>query len=319
MSTNYPSAGGYNENPKKDNRGSIITLLIIALIASWGYFLYSNNKSNNLISEKDVQYSVLDSTKNAIQKEYDDAMGRLDQMTQTNSSLDSLVKTKDTELETLKGKFRNLVNKQNATAKDLAEAKSLVGELNGRINQYIQEIERLQAENQQLTTDKANLTSEKKVLEQDLSATQQAKKAAEDKVDVGSTLHASRFTISPINEKNSGKEKTTSRAKRVDKLRISFLIDENRISVSGKKILYVIAKDPSGKTISEAELGSGKFDTRQDGSLDFTNRVEIDYVQGQEKSISFDLKQTEKYVSGGYAIIVYQNGFKIGEGTATLK
>jgi uncharacterized protein (UPF0335 family) len=293
--------------------------LIFALIASWGYFLYSKNKTNDLINEKDAQYTLLDSTKNEIQKEYDDAMLRLNEMTQTNSSLDSLVKTKDTELEALKGKFRSLVNKQNATAKDLAEAKSLVGELNGRINQYIQEIERLQAENQQLTTDKANLTTEKKGLEQDLSITQQAKKEAEEKVDVGSTLHASRFSINPIHEKNSGKEKTTSRAKRVDKLRISFLIDENRISVSGKKILFIIAKDPSGKVISETELGSGTFDTRQDGSLNFTNRVEIDYEQGKEKSISFDLKQNEKYFAGNYMIQVYQNGFKIGEGIAVLK
>ena len=319
MTTNYPSAGGYNDEPKKDNRGTIIIALVIALIASWGYFLYSNNKTNNLITEKDAQYTVLDSTKNAIQKEYDDAVVRLEEMTKTNSSLDSLVKTKDTEMEALKGKFRNLVNKQNATAKDLADAKSLVGELNGRINQYIQEIERLQAENQQLSTDKANLTSEKKVLEQDLNTTQIAKKEAENKVDVGSTLHASRFSISPINEKNSGKEKTTSRAKRVDKLRISFLIDENRISVSGKKILYIIAKDPAGKVIAESDLGSGKFDTRQDGNLDFTNRIEIDYVQGQEKSISFDFKQAEKYMAGNYSIWVYQNGFKIGEGVALLK
>jgi hypothetical protein len=83
--------------------------------------------------------------------------------------------------------------------------------------------------------------------------------------------------------------------------------------------LYIIAKDPSGKIITESELGSGKFDTRQDGSLSFTNRVEIDYEQGKEKSISFDLKQTEKYVAGNYGIMVYQNGFKIGEGIAILK
>jgi hypothetical protein len=43
------------------------------------------------------------------------------------------------------------------------------------------------------------------------------------------------------------------------------------------------------------------------------------HEQGKEKSISFDLKQTEKYVAGNYGIMVYQNGFKIGEGIAILK
>jgi len=45
----------------------------------------------------------------------------------------------------------------------------------------------------------------------------------------------------------------------------------------------------------------------------------VDYKQGETKYVSFDLRQTEKYAKGSYSIIVYQNGFKIGQGTANLK
>jgi predicted nuclease with TOPRIM domain len=314
MSTNYPSTGDFNSEPKKDNKGTIIILLLVVLIASWVYFFYSKNQTDNLITEKDAQYSTLDSTKNAVQKEYDDAMVRLQEMTQTNIGLDSLVKSKDTEMQALKSRFRALVSKQNASAKDLAEARQLVGELNGRIDDYVKEIERLQGENQQLTIDKANLTSDKQNLEKNLATTEVA-----NKVDVGSTLHASSFRIVPINETNSGKEKSTARAKRADKMRISFVLDENRIATTGTKMLYIIAKDPAGKIIKESELSSGKFDTRNDGQLDFTNKLDVQYTQGEQKLISFDLKQTDKYVKGNYNMVVYQNGFKIGEGIATLK
>lgn len=319
MTTNYPSTGGFSSEPKKDNKGTIIIVLLVALIASWVYFFYSKNQTDDLITEKDAQYSTLDSTKNAVQKEYDDAMVRLQEMTQTNIGLDSLVKTKDTEMQALKSRFRALVSKQNASAKDLAEARQLVGELNGRIDDYVKEIERLQAENQQLTVDKANLTSDKQNLEKNLATTEVAKKEAENKVDVGSTLHASSFKIVAINETNTGKEKSTARAKRADKMRISFVLDENRIATTGTKMLYIIAKDPAGKIIKESELSSGKFDTRNDGQLDFTNKLDVQYTQGEQKLISFDLKQTDKYVKGNYNMVVYQNGFKIGEGIATLK
>lgn len=319
MSTNYPSTSESNAEPKKDNKGVIILILVVAIIASWAYFFYTKNQNENLNTEKDATYLTLDSSKNEVQKEYDSAMVRLEAMTQANNGLDSLLKSKDQEMQILKSRFRAIVSKQNASARDLAEARSLVKELNVKIDDYVKEIERLQAENQQLTVDKANLTSDKQNLEKNLSTTQAAKKDAEDKVDVGSTLHASSFKISAINERNSGKESETTRAKRADKLRISFVLDENRIAISGSKILYIIAKDPAGKVIKETTLDSGTFGTRQDGNLEYTNKLDVQYTQGEIKQISFDLKQTDKYEKGSYNLIVYQNGFKIGEGVAMLK
>lgn len=319
MSTDFSNSGNYNSSNKKDNKPTLIILLLIALVGSWIYFLYARNESNAVIEQKNIQYATLDSSKNAVQKEYDDAMIRLEGLTAENNGLDSLVKTKNSELSILKNKFRSLVGKQNATSADLAEARKLVGELNTRIDDYIKEINRLQTENQQLTVDKENLTSENKNLSTSLSNTENARKEAENKVDVGSTLHASGFNIMAIDVRNSGKEKSTANAKRADKLRISFNLDENRIATTGTKQLFIIAKDPNGKVISEEALASGKINTRQDGQIDYTTKLDVEYKQGESKGISFDLNQSEKYVKGNYTFIVYQNGFKIGEGKATLK
>jgi cell division protein FtsL len=319
MSSSFSNAGSYSPENKKDNKPAIIIVLLIALVGSWVYFMYAKNQSTSLIAEKDAQYATLDSSKNAVQKEYDDAMVRLQELTASNNGLDSLVKTKDSELNILKNKFRSIVGKQNATAADLAEARKLVGELNTRIDDYIKEINRLQAENEQLTVDKQNLTTENQTLNNNLANTETARKEAENKVDIGSTLHASGFNIVAINIRNSGKEKSTASAKRADKLRVSFNLDENRIATTGTKQLFIIAKDPSGKVISEQELASGKINTRQDGQVEYTTKIDVEYQQGVSKGISFDLNQRDKYVKGNYVIVVYQNGFKIGEGIATLK
>jgi len=319
MTTNYTGAGDYSSAPKKDNKNTIIILLAIALVGSWIYFMYAKNQATAVINEKDAQYATLDSARNNVQKEFDDAIVRLDEMTATNNGLDSLVKTRDNELGILKSKFKSLVGKQNATSADLAEARKLVTELNGRIDDYVKEIERLQGENIQLTADKNNLTSENKNLSNNLASTEAAKKDAESKVDIGSTLHASGFNISGINERGSGKEKNTSSARRADKLRVSFNLDENRIATSGLKQLFIIAKDPAGKVIKEEALSSGSINTRQDGQVDFTTKLDVDYKQSEAKFVSFDLRQADKYTKGNYSIIVYQNGFKIGEGVAVLK
>jgi hypothetical protein len=318
-STNFPSATPPAQEPKKDNRGLIYGVLIAALLGTWGYIIYDKSRTKEVIQQKDVQYAALDSSKNMVTKEYEDALLRLDAMTSSNTRLDSLVKSKDQELEGLKGRIKNLVNKQNATAADLKEARALISELNGKIDGYLVEIQRLQAENQQLTQDKQTLTTQKAELEQNLATTSTEKKAAEEKVDIGSTLHASNFKINAVNVKGGGKEKNTSTAKRADKFRISFELDENLIAPSGKKDLYVVVTDPSGKVVSEQGLNSGSFTTRKDGEKQFTNKVSVDYEQGAKKSVSFDLQQTDKYVPGNYKVEVYHNGFKIGENTVALK
>jgi hypothetical protein len=317
--SNYPSASPQSPAPRKDNRGLIYGVLIAALLGTWGYIIYDKSKTKEVIQQKDVQYAALDSSKNMVQKEYDDALLRLDAMTSSNSRLDSLVKTKDKELAGIKNRIQTLVKKQNASAADLAEARKLIKELNGKVDGYLQEIERLTAENQQLTKDKETLTTQKTELETNLATTTAEKVAAEEKVDVGSTLHASNFKITAINEKSGGKEKSTSSAKKADKLRISFDLDENRITPTGPKDLYVLVTDPAGKIVSEAGLNSGNFTTRTDGEKAFTNKVSVDYEQGVRKAVSFDLKQTEKYTPGAYKVEVYQNGFKIGEGTVNMK
>jgi hypothetical protein len=317
--SNYPSASPQSPAPRKDNRGLIYGVLIAALLGTWGYIIYDKSKTKEVIQQKDVQYAALDSSKTMVQKEYDDALLRLDAMTSSNSRLDSLVKTKDKELNSIKSRINTLVKKQNASAADLAEARKLIKELNGKVDGYLQEIERLTAENQQLTKDKDTLTAQKAQLETTVTTVTAEKVAAEEKVDIGSTLHASNFKITAINEKSGGKEKTTSKAKKADKLRISFDLDENRITPTGPKDLYVLVTDPAGKIVSEAGLNSGNFTTRTDGEKAFTNKVSVDYEQGVHKAVSFDLKQTEKYVPGAYKVEVYQNGFKIGEGTVNMK
>jgi hypothetical protein len=315
----YPSATPPSQEPSKDNRGLIYGILIAALLGTWGYIIYDKSRTKEVFEQKDQQYAALDSSKSSIQKEYEDALLRLDGMTSTNASLDSLIKSKDSELAGLKGRISSLVKKQNASAEDLREARSLISQLNGKIDGYLQEIERLQGENQQLSADKSALTSEKSRLETDLTSTRTEKKAAEDLIDIGSTLTASNFNIAAVDVKGSGKEKNTNTAKKADKFRISFDLGENRIAQSGSKEIYVVVMDPSGKVVQEQGLGSGNFRTREDGDRQYTNKVSVNYNQGERKNVSFDLQQADKYVPGNYKVDAYHNGFRIGGGTVTLK
>ena len=159
------------------------------------------------------------------------------------------------------------------------------------------------------------ITREKDKVSKDFDSAKAAIKQKEEVIDIGSTLHASNFSIVGINEKRNGNEKETTTAKRVDKLRISFDLDENRITQTGTKNIYICITAPDGTPI----VGGGNFIIRDGSQKFFTQKIDVNYMQGQRQSVSFDWKQNGPFQIGEYKIEIYNNGFKIGEAIRPLK
>ncbi len=319
--TNYPSATSTTEvRTEKSNRTSkniIIGILAAGLLGTWGYLLYDKNKSGEKIASQTVQISSLDSSKTEIQREFDNALARLDSVTGANNNLQGQLTDRQKDIDTRKAEIRRILNDKNATTAQLTKARGMITDLNSKITSLEADVARLTGENQQLTVTNTSLTQEKSVLQQNLATTNSEKEELSKTVDVASTFTASNIQVTPVNEKKSGKEKTTTTAKRVDKLVVSFDV-ENRIAKSGAADMYIIVTDPTGKVITDASLGSGTLNTRNDGDKPFTSKVAVDYVQGQRKTLSFPIRNAD-FSTGDYKIEIYHNGFKIGEAVRNLK
>lgn len=315
-SENYPEP---QEKKKSSGRNILTGFLIVALLATWGYIIYDNNKKEQEKQSLMAQIVSSDADKNQLRQELDDAAQRLDLLKTSNATADSLIQTKDKEIQDLKGRIQGILNDKNATQAQLNEARRLIAQLKGNIDTYASEIEALKAENLQLTEKNVEVTAQRDAALQSVDSAQVAIKEKEDIIDVGSTLHASHFKITGIKEKNSGKEKETSKAKKVDKLSITFMLDENRITQSGEKDIYISITSPDGKPVTVSALGSGKFQTREEGEKFFTKRITVNYVQGQSQTVNIEWAQNSNFQTGNYKVEVYNNGFKIGQGTVTLK
>jgi len=309
--------------PQKDNRNIIYGVLVAALLGTWGYIIYDKSKTSEKIDQLQTQYVNVDSSRNEVQQLYNSSLARLDSLTGANQqltdSLSSQNSDRSKEIAKLNAEIKSILGNKKATAGELATAKRKISELNNTITTYVAEIEKLKGENLELTARNEQITTEKQAVERNLEETNVAKKQLEDKVDVGSTLHASGINVIAINEKSGGKEKATSTAKRVDKLRIAFNVDENRITTSGDKELYVCLYGPDGQPISIPAYGSGTFNTREEGQKFFTNKVNVNYEQGKRSAVSFDWRQDQTFKTGDYRVEIYNNGFKIGEGVTKLK
>lgn len=318
--TNYPSAAPQNQPPAPRNRAGknlLIGLLAAGLLGTWGYLLWDKNKTGEKLQLTQTQSESYMSARDSLKLMYDEAEARLDSITGANNSLQGEKSELQKQIESNKAEIRRILNDRNATRADLARAQKMISNLNGQIASLEAEVTRLMGENQELAANNVQLSTEKQVLEQNLQTTLTERDDLSQTVDVGSTFSASGISITPVNEKKSGKEKATANAKKVDKLVVSFDV-ENRIARSGPADMYIIVTAPDGKVISDPAMGSGTLTTRTDGDKSFTSKVPIEYEQGTRKSIQFPIRQSD-FQTGDYRIEIYHNGFKIGEGVSTLK
>lgn len=321
--TNYPSATNTSLNQpsrNKNNKNLIIGLLAAGLLGTWGYFLWDKNKSGEEIKKEQTNAITYMSQRDSIKAMYEEAEIRLDSITGANNALQgektALQTALQKEIASKKAEIRKILSDKNATKAQLDKAKAMIAELNETISGLEAEVSRLTGENQELTVANTSLKQEKADLETNLVTTQTEKADLEKTVDVASTFSASNIQVTSVDERKSGKEKATTKAKKVDKLVVSFDV-ENRIAKSGAADMYLVVTAPDGKVITDP-AGASTLSTREEGDKQFTAKVPVEYVQGKRQNVQFPIHQSG-FATGNYKIEIYHNGFKIGEGVRSLK
>jgi myosin heavy subunit len=316
--TNFPTP--VQETQPKDSKSGMyknaaIGILAAGILGLGGYMMYDKNNVAEKMQQQQTQIAKVSDEKSDIQTSFDASLARLDSMTSANNNLNSELADKKTEIGKLKTEIRSILNKRNASAAELTRAKKLIDQLNEKIGGLEADVARLTEENQVLSNDKVVLTQEKEKLTQDLATTTEVKQTLEKKVDVASTLNASNIAITPVDIRKNGKEKVSSKAKRVDKLVVSFDVT-NRIAAAGQTDVYVVVIAPDGTPISS---GAETFTTREDGSKSFTAKLPVEIETAKKKNVEFAFAPGNKFQQGSYKIQIYQNGFLIGEGIRELK
>ncbi len=312
-----PVSGRPGDNQLSDalkKKNNIIIVLVIALVGTWAYLLWDKDQSRDTIELQAVQIENLDADKAAIQKEFEQAVVRLDSVTNSNSTLTNQVAQQQRDIDSQKAAIKKILNDRNATRASLTQARGMVSDLNGKIAALENQIALLKQENIALNDANMTLQGEKQGLEQDLSKSAAQNAALAKTVEIGSTFSASSIQISSIDVRPSGKEKITANSKRVDKLLVRFDV-ENRIAPSGPADMYLIVTDPAGKVITEKGF---VLPTREEGDKPYTALIPVNYEKGTRQKVEFPIRAGQ-YNKGTYRLEIYHNGFKIGERNCPLK
>lgn len=302
------------QQPQPKNNTKIYIGIIALLLASNIYLFVSRNNISNQKDVVETQFNTADSSRRAVESDYNAALARLDELTSKNAQMDSLIDDQNGEIAKLKKQIAGILGDRNATKEQLGKAKRLIASLNTKVKTYEERIAELETEN-------TDLTNKNEVLADERDKTTQENIGLQQKVRLGAVLHVSNIRMTPIDLRRGGKkQKETERAGKVDIMRIMFDIDENRIAESGKKEIYLAISGPDGNLLSNAAYGSGVTTTADNNNLNYTLMKQIDLVQAKPvKDVTIDWNQDSEYKKGTYKIDIYHDGYKVGSGSVTLR
>jgi len=138
-----------------------------------------------------------------------------------------------------------------------------------------------------------------------------------DRVSQAAALRAESINIYAISTKGKESNGGIYRSKRVDKVRITFYLQENQITTREAKTIYLRILDPSGATVADMATGSGSF-LYKGRETTYTARQKI-LFDNSHQSVEFVYSRGQAYKEGKHIIELYSEGYRIGEGLFEVK
>jgi hypothetical protein len=210
------------------------------------------------------------------------------------------------------------------------------------IGQKDLEIKKLRKENFVLIARNDSLSREAKILQDGLSNVQKAlrdssltfgvkqKELSErsrilevrnqelaEKVNVAAALRAEGVNVYAISTRGKESGAQNQRAKKLEKIRVIFHLQENSLATKEIKTVYLRIIEPTGVTLSDYSIGSGTFPFKGK-DLVYTAKQRIFY-ENNHQSVEFIYSRPNSYREGRHEIELYAEGFLIGLGSFEVR
>jgi hypothetical protein len=278
---------------------AVIVLLLILYISSRSTVHVFTIEKEKMVSERQSMQKTLDSLRDEHQK----------MLTQYGFMTKDL-KIKDSTIQAQASDIQKLI--ESNAGKHMIQKK--LDYLRGITQDYVAQIDKLLAENQNLKTEvkgmQENIDKQKEVNQ----TLVKDKDDLKHKIDNAAVLQAYGVQATGIRLKSGGKkEEVVDKAKRVEKVKITFTLAKNPLVVPGPKTVYVRIARPDNAILQDGQ--SFEYHGTQ---IMYSLMQGINY-EGKPVNVTLFYEKTDRLIAGSYNISVFSDGQEIGQTTLVLK
>lgn len=333
---NQPSTPTYGapeggSNPKRTT--TIMGVVIAALLGLCVFLLVSKLNTGKQLDATTMELTQQKEAFTELDAKYNEAVTQLEQQKGINAELDAKINQQLAELESsknqiaglirsnkdYKGGMANLSRQKDQFLAEIDDLKKQIGiltenntQLSGQNEQLTSSLNETQTRLQEEGTAKAALISEKSSLESE-------RNQLSKKVDVASAIRVKNVEVKARDVRSNGKERSNSKAKKVDKLSVCFVTEANEIAEAGEETFYIRVVDPTGAPLAIESLGSGVgMNKRDESEFRYTTTATCNYTNG-ETQVCGAWQPGQNFVKGKYQVEIFNKGFLVGTGNFNLK
>lgn len=304
-----------SEEKEKSNKkkGLILWIIILLLMGTNGYTIWLLlQEQSRVVEQKVVTETVIverDNVKSdllVLQKDYEGIVAK-----------DALMQK---DIDEKKARIEELIieaEKHKGDAYMLSKLRKEAETLRSIMQGYVRTIDSLNALNQNLVAEKKTVLKQLDVEKEKQNTLVKEKEELKTTIAKGSILTCFNVSAKAVLFKKGGKKEIeTTKARKTEKIKVSFSLGENKIAKSGEKTVFIRITTPDGKELAKSYDETYKF-TFNKSSGYYAGKETLNYANVEISGVTYCEGQGE-FVPGNYVIDITCDGVVIGNGSIKL-
>jgi len=301
MENNDPKSSTGTETQEQGPRKSIVIIVISILLGTNGLLLWQFFEKKASLDAANQTVITTTAEKDQIQMELNQVKGEFEKVKAENLNLRDQLTVKDEEIKAKVAEIQKLIAMGGPA--QIAKAKAEINNLRGLNQTYITQIDSLRKLNTQLTSENTSLSTNLQDQRSQNENLSRENVKLTGRVTAGSVLKATAIVTEGVRYRSSGKEIITNKSKNVQKLRLRFVLIENKVIDKGPLNIYVRMLSPDGAVMSadnESFMMNGK-------AMIYTVKETINY-ENKDATVEVMWSKGSAFLKGNYNIEIYQHG-----------
>lgn len=301
-----------NNTPQK-RRGIILWGLIGLLLISNGVTLWLwLTEKEKVVRERFVTHKVVMEKDNVeadllnLQKDYEGLKG-------SNAVMQKEIDEKKARIAELLEEAKKHKGDAYIISKLRKETETLREIMKG----YVRTIDSLNTLNQSLVAEKKTVLKQLGAEKEKQTVLQKEKEELKSTIAKGSVLSCFNISAKAVYYKRGGKKEVeTTKARKTEKLKVSFNLGENKIAKAGERTVFIRVMTPDGKEMAKNYDENYKFSFNQSEGY-FAGKTELNYANSEITGVAYCEGQGE-LVPGNYIIEITCDGVVVGNTSLKL-
>lgn len=283
-------------------------LVVIAGLAAW--FVVESTSQKKALEEAIAlkDQAELDASQRDLQNAYDELNNEFSLFeNQRRLVMDDSVKRDLTmkyenarlQIEKLQSELRK---QRNLSAAEIQRLKDEITTLRNLLRHYVEEINRLNIENDSLRHENAAIRGRNEQLTSRVEETVRRNEELSERMTLAEKLNVTGLQLVALNKKG----KIEKKVQKAQQLRVTFTIPQNNSTPVGQKTIYMRITTPSGQVLG----GGGSF-TFEGSTLECTARTTVEYSGEELAGVTIFWDINTALTPGDYTVELFADNFRL--------